>query len=181
MRLMVSEFRALVPFLYPLVSFGGMLQIYSFWAISRAATTAIPEPTFMQLFIASLIYPLFLTAFFRIDGSKFTFQFSTIMFISAIIGLVLFPLLAVLLSIVIPGFANANVIFNVVVVLLDVLMALGFLYMLSETDFHKLSNQLIVGSLICFEFTSVGVVLYGTGTLHKWYAFAATKIAHLLS
>jgi hypothetical protein len=178
---MVNEFRGLVPFLYPLVSFGGMVQLYSFWALSQVVTTAIPQPTILQLFAASMIYPLFLTAFFRLDGENPAFQFSTIAFMSAIFGLVIFPVLTVLLSAVITGFSTANPVFNVAVLLVDLVLAVGFLFKLSETDFHEMSNSLIIGSLVVFEFTSIGVFLYGTGTLHKWYAFVAGKIAQLMS
>ena len=173
MRLMVSDYRALVLLLFPLVSLGGMLQLHTVWSISRLMTT-LAEPTVLQLFIASMVYPLFLTAFLRLDGANPAFQFSTIMFISAILGLLVYPLVAVPLALVMPGAASPWL--GVVVLLVDIVLAIGFLMMLSETDFHKLPGTLIIGSLTCFEFTAVGVVLYGTGTLQKWYAIAADKV-----
>ncbi len=174
MRLMVSEFKPLVMLLFPLVSLGGMLQLHTMWKISHAVTSAIPEPTVLQLFMASMIYPLFLAAFFRLDGAKLSFQLATIIFISAILGLVVYPILAAPMSLVGPTL-TASPWFGLTVLLIDVALAVGFLTILSETDFHKLSGAWILGSLTSFECMAVVMVLYGTGTLHRWYVLAAAK------
>lgn len=174
MRLMVAEYKPLVLTLFPLVSLGGMLQLHTAWSVTRVATTAIAEPTVLQLFIASLIYPLFLAAFFKLDGGKILFQVSTIVFISAILGLVVYPLLVIPLSLFITG-VSASPWFGLTVLLLDLALAVGFLFILGETDFHKLSGAWILGSLTAFEVMAVVVLLYATGTLHKWGAFLSAK------
>ena len=176
MKLIVSDLKPLVLPIYPVVAFGGMLQLYSFWAVSRMFTTAIPEPTSVQLFMAALIYPLFLTAFFRVDGEKFAFQFSTVVFISAILGLVVFPMLAMLLSVVIPNFSSANGIFNVVVLLFDFAAAAFFLFSLSETDLHKIPGSLIWGSLLVFQFCAFVFILWNYGVIQSWYHFIELKL-----
>ena len=179
MRLMVAEYKPLVVLLFPLVSLGGMLQLYTVWNVSRFATTAIAEPTVLQLFIASLIYPMFLAAFFKVDGENILFQVSTIVFISAVLGLVVYPLLLIPLSLFLTG-VSASPFFGLAVLLLDLVLAVGFLFALGETDFHELSGTYIFASLTSFEVVAVIVVLYGTGTLHKWWAFLSTKVMALL-
>lgn len=179
MNLMVAEYRPLVVMLFPLVSLGGMLQLNTAWTLSRVATTAIPEPTMLQLFCASLIYPVFVAAFLRLDGAKLAFQVSTIIFISAILGIVVYPLLLIPLSMFIAG-VSASPWFALTVLLLDLGLAVGFLFALGETDFHKLSGGWILGSLTAFEVMAVVIVLYATGTLHKWWAFVSAKAMALM-
>lgn len=155
MKLMVADLKGLVLLAYPVVTFSGMLQLNSMWASTFVATNALPVPTNMQLFmIAAVIYPLILTGFFRLDAHNPLFPVSTIIFISALIGLVVYPLMALVGPLV--GLPTSSPWLHIMILTLDIIGAFIFMFQLHETDLHDLSNGLIFGSLLALEISAMG-------------------------
>ena len=178
MRLMISDMKFLVLLAYPLALGGGMLQADNLWEGARIAAT-LPAPTNMQLFLLGMLYPLFLTVFFRVDGEKAAFKVATVVFISAMLGLAVYPLLSMLFGTLMGSFDASAPWFNLLVVGLDMVAAFLFLLTLRETDLHKLPPQLIFGSLFALEFAAVCFLAYNFGLAHMAYAMLLGKQAAL--
>jgi hypothetical protein len=158
MKLMVADLKGLVLLAYPLVTFGGMMQLNNVWASTYLFTTKMPVPTNMHLFmIAALLYPAMLTGFFRLDGRNPLFPLMTVGCISAMVGLFIYPLLYVIGPLV--GFPPSLPLFHVVVLLLDVIGAFAILFSMTETDLQELPNGLIFGSLFALEMCAVVYVM----------------------
>lgn len=173
---MISELKGLTILLFLLAYGGGMLQVYNLIASTHLVSTALELPTWQHLMMPAMVYPALLLPFFLLDANNAVFRVATVTLISAILGIFIFPALSMVLDMALSNFDASTPWFNLLVIGLDVIAAIVFLYNLNETDLHKMPRWLIFLNFMVLEFSVAAVVFYNSGAWIPAYNYVAAKL-----